>query len=195
MYVVLKRIPHWLQVINERDILGTQVIPRNDELALLYEKIKIQQSTLNIGEVQYAQRLEDIRILKLKKMRRERATPPRVCPTWMTSGKTISTIMYVCNMLPSVYACAGESCTTYNVSCWGREHGVRPGRGTGEPMNIHRWRKLEVNRFYCYIEWWGQIKLSPGKWSKYIWNGSEDPYTAEEADPEDWRGIINMYAW
>jgi hypothetical protein len=42
-----------VQVINERDILGTQLIRRNDELALLYEKIKIQQSTLNKGEVQY----------------------------------------------------------------------------------------------------------------------------------------------
>merc|ERR1711990_1019520 len=29
------------EVINERDILGTQLIRRNDELALLYEKIKI----------------------------------------------------------------------------------------------------------------------------------------------------------
>ncbi len=29
-----------------------QLIRRNDELALLYEKIKIQQSTLNKGEVQ-----------------------------------------------------------------------------------------------------------------------------------------------
>ena len=27
------------QVINERDILGTQLIRRNDELALLYEKV------------------------------------------------------------------------------------------------------------------------------------------------------------
>lgn len=65
--------PH-TQVINERDILGTQLIRRNDELALLYEKIKIQQSTLNKGEAQYTQRVEDIRILKLeiKKMRRER---------------------------------------------------------------------------------------------------------------------------
>ena len=61
-------------MITERDILGTQLIRRNDELALLYEKIKIQQSTLNKGERQYSQRLEDIRILKLeiKKMRRER---------------------------------------------------------------------------------------------------------------------------
>ena len=31
------------QVVNERDILGTQLIRRNDELALLYEKIKIQK--------------------------------------------------------------------------------------------------------------------------------------------------------
>jgi hypothetical protein len=52
-------------VISERDILGTQLVRRNDELALLYEKIKIQQSTLNKGEIQYNQRLEDIRVLKL----------------------------------------------------------------------------------------------------------------------------------
>ena len=39
----------FFQVISERDILGTQLVRRNDELALLYEKIKIQQSTLNKG--------------------------------------------------------------------------------------------------------------------------------------------------
>jgi len=53
-------------VINERDILGTQLIRRNDELALLYEKIKILQSTQNRGELQYNSRLDDIRILKVK---------------------------------------------------------------------------------------------------------------------------------
>jgi hypothetical protein len=37
--------------VNERDILGTQLIRRNDELALLYEKIKILQSTLSKGEI------------------------------------------------------------------------------------------------------------------------------------------------
>merc|ERR1712025_509336 len=63
------------QVISERDILGTQLVRRNDELALLYEKIKIQQSTLAKGEIQYRQRLQDIRLLKLeiKKLRREKA--------------------------------------------------------------------------------------------------------------------------
>jgi chromosome segregation ATPase len=54
------------QVINERDILGTQLIRRNDELALLYEKLKIQQSTLRKGEAQYQERIQDMRILKLK---------------------------------------------------------------------------------------------------------------------------------
>lgn len=52
--------------VNERDILGTQLIRRNDELALLYEKIKILQTTLAKGEVQYQERLEDIRLLKFK---------------------------------------------------------------------------------------------------------------------------------
>ncbi|KAJ3036038.1 hypothetical protein HK097_003954, partial [Rhizophlyctis rosea] len=62
-------------VVQERDILGTQLIRRNDELSLLYEKIKIQSSTLNKGELQYRERLEDIRVLKLeiKKLRREKA--------------------------------------------------------------------------------------------------------------------------
>lgn len=51
------------KVINQRDVLGTQLIRRNDELALLYEKIKILQTTLGKGENQYQQRLEDIKIL------------------------------------------------------------------------------------------------------------------------------------
>lgn len=49
--------------IQQRDTLGTQLIRRNDELALLYEKIKILQSTLSKGETQYKERLEDIRLL------------------------------------------------------------------------------------------------------------------------------------
>ncbi|KAL0203148.1 hypothetical protein M9458_001166, partial [Cirrhinus mrigala] len=47
---------------------------RNEALALLYEKIKIQQSIMNKGDIQYNERLEDIRLLKLeiKKQRREK---------------------------------------------------------------------------------------------------------------------------
>jgi hypothetical protein len=43
-------------VLGERDILGTQLIRRNDELALLYEKVKIQQATLSRGQAQYKER-------------------------------------------------------------------------------------------------------------------------------------------
>ena len=39
---------------------------RNQELALLYEKIKIQQSALQRGQAQYRERLDEIRALKLK---------------------------------------------------------------------------------------------------------------------------------
>lgn len=39
-------------VTADRDVLGTQLVKRNDELALLYEKIKIQQTVLNNGQRQ-----------------------------------------------------------------------------------------------------------------------------------------------
>ena len=53
-------------VLLERDILGSSLIRRNNELALMYEKIKILQSTQRKGELQYNARLDDIRILKIK---------------------------------------------------------------------------------------------------------------------------------
>ncbi|RXM27120.1 Cilia- and flagella-associated protein 58, partial [Acipenser ruthenus] len=51
------------QVISEWDILGTKLVRRNDELPLLYERIKIQQSMLNKGEIEYNQRVEDFHLL------------------------------------------------------------------------------------------------------------------------------------
>ncbi|XDV15576.1 hypothetical protein PO909_015627 [Leuciscus waleckii] len=62
------------QVMSERDLLGTQLVKRNDALKLLYEKIKIQQSIMNKGDLYYNERLEDIRLLKIeiKKQRREK---------------------------------------------------------------------------------------------------------------------------
>ena len=47
-------------VVSERDILGTQLIRRSAEADLLYEKIKINQSTLAKGEDQYKQRVNEI---------------------------------------------------------------------------------------------------------------------------------------
>nr|XP_002129786.1 cilia- and flagella-associated protein 58 [Ciona intestinalis] len=113
------------QVISERDILGTQLVRRNDELALLYEKIKIQQSTLNKGEIQYRQRLDDIRILKLeiKKLRREKTT----------LTKSVASVE---DLRREVYHTQRELLRE-RTRCKALEEELE------NPMNIHRWRKLE----------------------------------------------------
>lgn len=61
-----------LKVIRERDNLGKQLLCRNDERELLYEKIRIQQSILSKGDFHYNQRMEDIRLLKLEIKRQQR---------------------------------------------------------------------------------------------------------------------------
>ncbi|XP_074528557.1 cilia- and flagella-associated protein 58 [Halichoeres trimaculatus] len=60
------------QVIRERDSLGKQLLRHNDERALLYEKIRIQQSILSKGDFHYNQRMEDIRLLKVEVQRLQR---------------------------------------------------------------------------------------------------------------------------
>lgn len=64
-----------MKVIRERDNLGKQLLRRNNECALLYEKIKIQQSILNKGDFHYNQRVKDINLLKLelKRLRRKKS--------------------------------------------------------------------------------------------------------------------------
>lgn len=40
-------------LINERDVVGAQLVRRNDEISLLYEKIRILEVTLHRGERPY----------------------------------------------------------------------------------------------------------------------------------------------
>jgi chromosome segregation ATPase len=113
------------QVIQERDILGTQLVRRNDELALLYEKIKIQQSTLNKGEIQYKSRIEDLRILKIeiKRLRREK--------------KILSVkVSNVDDLSKEIYHVQRELLRE-RTRCRALEEELE------NPMNVHRWRKLE----------------------------------------------------
>merc|ERR1712224_803467 len=113
------------EVINERDILGTRLIRRNDELALLYEKIKIQQSTLKKGEVQYRERIEDIRILKLKinDMKRE----------LQLLSSSVSNIDSLRNEVYHLQRELLQERTKVKALSEELEN----------PMNVHRWRKLE----------------------------------------------------
>lgn len=53
-------------VLNERDIIGTQLVRRNDEIRLLLAKIDVLQSMLTSGQEDFVRRLDDIRLLKLE---------------------------------------------------------------------------------------------------------------------------------
>merc|ERR1712072_132781 len=113
------------QVTSERNILGTQLIRRNDELSLLYEKIKIQKSTLDKGETQYKDRLDEIRALKLQVSKLNRN-------------------LHVMNE-------EGNSLAELDKEVYHLErdllHEKAKVKALSEelenPMNVHRWRKLE----------------------------------------------------
>lgn len=100
------------------------MIRRNDELSLLYEKIKIQTSTLNKGEIQYRERIEDIRVLRLeiKKLRREKA---------MLQTET-----------QNVDGLRGEIFRLQRDILRERTRVKVLEEELESPMNIHRWRKL-----------------------------------------------------
>lgn len=48
-------------VVNERDILGAQLIKKNQELVILYEKLKLSQSNLAKGEIFYREKMADLK--------------------------------------------------------------------------------------------------------------------------------------
>lgn len=83
----------FVKVIRERDNLGKQLLRRNDERALLYEKIRIQQSILSKGDFHYNQRMEDIRLLKLeiKRLRRKKSILDKTVPNTEELRYTLKT--------------------------------------------------------------------------------------------------------
>ncbi|KAK5644587.1 hypothetical protein RI129_005887 [Pyrocoelia pectoralis] len=112
-------------LMNERDILGSQLVRRNDELALLYEKIRILQSTLQRGEAHYERRLEDIRLLKVevKRLRQEK----------LLLTKSITNMT---DLRQEVFHLERDL-TRESLKCRALEEELQ------NPLNIHRWRKLE----------------------------------------------------
>ncbi|KAK1802577.1 hypothetical protein P4O66_004231 [Electrophorus voltai] len=115
------------QSISERDVLGTQLTRRNDELSLLYEKIKFQQLVLNKGEAQYSQRVEDIRLLRteIKKLRREK-------------GIVTKSVSHVEDLRREVNRMQKELLKE-QTRCQALEELHR------KPMNVHPWRRLEAS--------------------------------------------------
>ena len=113
------------QVINERDILGTQLIRRNDELALLYEKLRVQESALKAGETQYSARIEDLRVMKvkIKDLARE---------LQLSSGNGPLVEDLRRQLLQLQKSLLQEKTKVTALS-----------EELENPMNVHRWRKLE----------------------------------------------------
>jgi chromosome segregation ATPase len=112
-------------VVNERDILGTQLIRRNEELGLLYERIRIQKSTLQKGEQQYNTRLREIGALK----RRIRDLADEM-------GGLKGSVTNLETLRNEVYQLQRELLQERTkVRALSEE--------LENPMNVHRWRKLE----------------------------------------------------
>jgi len=108
-----------------QDILGTQLIRRNDELALLYEKIRIQQSTLNKGETQYRERLDDVRRLKLEIENIKRQLQIKT------------------HEVTNIEALKNEVYHVQRELLQERTKVKALSEELENPMNVHRWRKLE----------------------------------------------------
>merc|ERR1712193_252519 len=112
-------------VISERDILGTQLIRRNEELALLYEKIKIQQSTLQKGEIQFKERVDEIGAFKndIRKTKREL----HVARNQVVNIEALKKEIHHLN----------KELLQEQSKCKALQEELE------NPMNVHRWRKLE----------------------------------------------------
>ncbi|KAA0151538.1 hypothetical protein FNF27_07110 [Cafeteria roenbergensis] len=113
------------KLVNERDMVGMQLIRRNDEVALLHEKIDIMESTLKKGAAQYSERLEDMRVLKLKvgDLRRQLVTANTA------AGRVESLQRQIVQLQRELMA---ERTKTKALA-----------EELENPMNVHRWRRLE----------------------------------------------------
>jgi len=112
-------------VTSEWNILGSQLIRRNQELTMLYEKIKIQESTLKKGEIQYKKRLDEIRKQKeaIGELKRD---------LYISKQEAES----ISGLKKEVYHLQRELLQERTkVKALSEE--------LENPMNVHRWRKLD----------------------------------------------------
>lgn len=114
-----------LILINERDHLSTQLTRRNDELTSIYDKLKTQQSSLLRGEVYYKEKLKQIRQLRASVVEKRLYTSALLDETSGISDLK-KTIMMLQNQI-----------TQEEMRIKALEEELE------NPINVHRWRKLE----------------------------------------------------
>lgn len=119
-------------VMNERDIIGAQIVRRNDELSLQYQRIQTLSDTLSRGEKEYAQRLEEIRLLQLE--------VKKLCIDKAALTKNTANIG---DLRGEVFHLE-RNLTKERLKVVALEEEVQ------NPLNIHRWRNLEVMFLHKY---------------------------------------------
>ena len=119
-------------VINERNILATQLIKRDQELGLLYEKIKIQKSTLTKGENYYQEKIDDI---------------IRLVDLIRTTKRELNDAEMETECIPDlkreIFMLEKELLETQQKAKYLHDE-------LAKPLNVHRWRKLESTDIDTY---------------------------------------------
>nr|XP_019941068.1 PREDICTED: cilia- and flagella-associated protein 58 [Paralichthys olivaceus] len=118
------------QVIRERDSLGKQLLRRNDERALLYEKIRIQQSILSKGDFHYNQRMDDIRLLNLeiKRLRRKKSILDKTIPNTEDLRRELFHLQRELLRERTRNSVLQEQLKPINIHRWRRLEGSDPGK-------------------------------------------------------------------
>lgn len=111
--------------LHERDILGTSLIQQAEELKLVSENMKIQESTQRRGELQYNARVEDIRILTLK-------------------VKNLSRLLAIAQGSQAGVEDISKQLMALQKDYMREQQKVKALSDELEtPLNVHRWHKLE----------------------------------------------------
>ncbi|KAL4102380.1 hypothetical protein PRIC1_006125 [Phytophthora ramorum] len=112
-------------VVHDRDTLRQQLIQRNEELSVLYEKIKIQKSTLSKGYFQYQEKLKELNNLQ-----------SRIHSLTLEKDSSSNQLSHEGSLKQELFRLEKELLqekTKIRALSEELDH----------PLNVHRWRKLE----------------------------------------------------
>lgn len=110
---------------NQRDVLNIKLMEHAAEIAQLNEKLTNAQSALNRSEVQYANRLDDIRLLKIE------------ISNLRSQSNTISRGLANTTDMRQEVLQLNRSLTQERIKIKALEQEMTT------PMNVHRWRELQ----------------------------------------------------
>ncbi|GMI42250.1 hypothetical protein TeGR_g14775, partial [Tetraparma gracilis] len=120
-----RQVKEYSAVMSERDILGNQLIKRNEELTKLYEKVKVQRSVLHHGELQYQDRIAETNHLtkSLAALKKEK----------------VESVQESSNQLE-----LKQACVMLERDLLQERTKIRALKEElDRPLNVHRWRHLE----------------------------------------------------